>query len=224
MALELIIGNKNYSSWSLRPWIAMKVAGIAFDEEVISLDAADFKARLAKLSGTGKVPALADGGVRVWESLAILEYLGEKFPQARLWPADAAARAHARAIAAEMHAGFVPLRRHLPMNMWRPVIRRDLTPAVEANVRRIEAMWTDCRMRFGAGGAFLFGGFGAADAMYAPVVSRFHTYDVEVGPAARAYMEAVMALPAWHEWRTAARAEPWVLPEDEVDWPSVLRV
>jgi glutathione S-transferase len=224
MALELIIGNKNYSSWSLRPWIAMKAAGIAFDEEVISLDAADFKARLAKLSGTGKVPALADGGVRVWESLAILEYLGEKFPQARLWPADAAARAHARAIAAEMHAGFVPLRRHLPMNMWRPVIRRDLTPAVEANVRRIEAMWTDCRMRFGAGGAFLFGGFGAADAMYAPVVSRFHTYDVEVGPAARAYMEAVMALPAWHEWRTAARAEPWVLPEDEVDWPSVLRV
>ena len=123
-----------------------------------------------------------------------------------------------------MHAGFVPLRRHLPMNMWRPVIRRDLTPEVQVDVRRIEAMWTDCRTRFGAGGAFLFGGFGAADAMYAPVVSRFHTYGVEVGPAARAYMEAVMALPAWHEWRTAARAEPWVLPADEVDWPSVLRV
>jgi glutathione S-transferase len=224
MALELIIGNKSYSSWSLRPWIAMKVAGIAFDEEVISLDAADFKARLAKLSGTGKVPALADGGVRVWESLAILEYLGEKFPQARLWPADAAARAHARAIAAEMHAGFVPLRRHLPMNMWRPVIRRDLTPEVQANARRIEAMWTDCRTRFGGGSAFLFGAFGAADAMYAPVVSRFHTYGVEVAPAARAYMDAVMAVPAWREWRTAALAEPWVLAEDEVDWPSVLRV
>ncbi|HEY6996238.1 MAG TPA: glutathione S-transferase family protein [Xanthobacteraceae bacterium] len=223
MALKLVIGNKNYSSWSFRPWIAMKVAGIAFEEEVISLDAADFKQRVSKVSGTGKVPALADGGVKVWESLAILEYLGETFPQARLWPADPAARAHARAIAAEMHAGFVPLRRHLPMNMWRPVIRRELTPEARANVRRIEDMWTDCRTRFGAGGPFLFGGFGAADAMYAPVVSRFHTYAVDIGPMARAYMDAVMALPAWQQWRTAALGEPWVLPEDEVDWPSVPR-
>ena len=135
MALKLIIGNKNYSSWSFRPWIAMKVAGIAFDEEVISLDAEDFKQRVRGISGTGKVPALADGGVQVWESLAILEYLAEKFPDARLWPADPAARALARAIVAEMHAGFVPLRRHLPMNMWRPVVRRDLTPEVAANVR-----------------------------------------------------------------------------------------
>jgi glutathione S-transferase len=224
MGLKLIIGNKNYSSWSFRPWIAMKVAGIAFDEEVISLNAADFKTRLSVVSGTGKVPALADGEVKVWESLAILEYLGERFPQARLWPAEPAARAHARAIAAEMHAGFVPLRRHLPMNMWRPVIRRELKDDVQANVRRIEAMWTECRTRFGAGGAFLFGGFGAADAMYAPVVSRFHTYGVAVSPAVRGYMDAVMALPAWREWQTAALAEPWVLPEDEVDWPQVLRV
>jgi glutathione S-transferase len=224
MALKLIIGNKNYSSWSFRPWIAMKVAGIAFEEEVISLEAADFKARVGKVSGTGKVPALADGNVHVWESLAVLEYLAEKFPHARLWPADPAPRALARAIAAEMHAGFGPLRRHLPMNMWRPVTLRQLTPEVEANVRRIEAIWTDCRTRHGADGAFLFGGFGAADAMYAPVVSRFHTYAVEVGDAARAYMAAVMALPAWGEWRAAARAEPWVLPEDEVDWPRVVRV
>jgi glutathione S-transferase len=224
MALKLVIGNKNYSSWSLRPWIAMKVAGVVFEEEVISLDAADFKPRLSKVSGTGKVPALVDGDVRVWESLAILEYLAEKFPAARLWPDDPAARAHARAIAAEMHAGFVPLRRHLPMNMWRPVIPRAPTPEAEANVRRIDAMWTDCRMRHGRDGVFLFGNFGAADAMYAPVVSRFHTYAVEVGPTARAYMDAIMALPAWREWRTAALAEPWVLPEDEVDWPSVLRV
>jgi glutathione S-transferase len=122
-----------------------------------------------------------------------------------------------------MHAGFVPLRRHLPMNMWRPVIRRELTPEARANVRRIEDMWTDCRTRFGAGGPFLFGGFGAADAMYAPVVSRFHTYAVDIGPMARAYMDAVMALPAWQQWRTAALGEPWVLPEDEVDWPSVPR-
>jgi glutathione S-transferase len=224
MALRLIIGNKNYSSWSLRPWIAMKVADIAFDEEVISLDAKDFKSRVTQVSGTGKVPALIDGNVQVWESLAILEYLTERFPAARLWPADPAARAHARALAAEMHAGFAPMRRHLPMNMWRPVGRRELTPEAAANVRRIDAMWTDCRNRFGTGGPFLFGGFGAADAMYAPVVSRFHTYAVEVSPAARTYMDAVMALPAWGEWRAAALLEPWVLAEDEVDWPTVLRV
>jgi glutathione S-transferase len=227
MSLHLIIGNKNYSSWSFRPWIAMKVAGIAFDEEVISLDAADFKARV-RVSGTGKVPALTDGQaqgqVQVWESLAILEYLAETFPAAGLWPADPAARAHARAIAAEMHAGFVPLRRALPMNMWRPVKKRDLTPEVQSNVRRIDTMWTDCRTRYGASGPFLFGAFGAADAMYAPVVSRFHTYDVEVSAVARAYMDAVMALPAWAEWRAAALNEPWVLAEDEVDWPTVLRV
>jgi glutathione S-transferase len=224
MSLQLIIGNKNYSSWSFRPWIAMKVAGIPFDEEVVSLDAADFKARVTRISGTGKVPALAEGQVQVWESLAILEYLAEKFPNARLWPADPTARAHARAIAAEMHAGFVPLRRLLPMNMWRPVQKRDLTPEVQSNVRRIETMWTDCRTRYGANGPFLFGAFGAADAMYAPVVSRFHTYAVEVNAVARAYMDAVMALPAWAEWRAAALKEPWVLAEDEVDWPTVLRV
>jgi glutathione S-transferase len=224
MALQLIIGNKNYSSWSFRPWIAMKVAGIPFDEEVISLDGKDFKQRVTRISGTGKVPALADGQVQIWESLAILEYLAEKFPDARLWPAEPAARAHARAIAAEMHAGFVPLRRALPMNMWRPVMRRELAPDVQSNVRRIEAMWTDCRTRHGADGPFLFGSFGAADAMYAPVVSRFHTYDVEVNAVARGYMAAVMALPAWGEWRAAALREPWVLPEDEVDWPKVLRV
>jgi glutathione S-transferase len=224
MALRLVIGNKNYSSWSMRPWIAMKVGGIPFEAEVISLDAADFKARVGRISGTGKVPALADGNVQVWESLAILEYLAEKFPNARLWPADPAARAHARAIVAEMHAGFVPLRRLLPMNMWRPVQKRDLTPEVQSNVRRIEAMWTDCRTRYGAGGSFLLGAFGAADAMYAPVVSRFHTYAVEVNAVARTYMDAVMALPAWGEWRAAALKEPWVLAEDEVDWPTVLRV
>jgi glutathione S-transferase len=223
VALRLIIGNKNYSSWSFRPWIAMKVAGIPFDEVVISLDAADFKARLAPHSGTGKVPVLVDATVNVWESLAILEYLAEKFPAAKLWPDDATARAHARAIAAEMHAGFAPLRRHCPMNMWRPVKKRELPDDVVANVSRIDGLWTDCRARFGAGGPFLFGRFGTADAMYAPVVARFHTYGVEVGEAARAYMAAVMALPAWAEWRAAALKEPWVLPADEPDWPTVLR-
>jgi len=202
----------------------MKVADIPFDEEVISLNAEDFKQRVSPVSGTGKVPALVDGAVQVWESLAILEYLAEKFPAARLWPAEPAARAKARAIAAEMHAGFVPLRRHLPMNMWRPVQKRELTPEAQANVRRIEAMWADCRRHHGTGGPFLFGAFGAADAMYAPVVARFHTYAVALAPEAQAYVDAMMALPAWKEWREAALKEPWVLPEDEVDWPKVLRV
>jgi glutathione S-transferase len=224
VALSLIVGNKNYSSWSFRPWIAMKAAGIAFTEEVISLDARDFKERVSKISGTGKVPVLDDNGVHVWESLAILEYLAERFPGARLWPSDAAARAHARAISSEIHAGFVPLRRACPMNMWRPVKKRELADDAMVNVRRIESMWRQCRERYGAGGPFLFGTFGAADAMYAPVVSRFHTYDVAVGAAARAYMDAVMALPAWAEWYAAALKEPWALPEDEVDWPRVLKV
>ena len=224
MPLHLLLGNKNYSFWSFRPWIAMKVAGILFTEEVISLDAADFKARVTKISGSGKVPALLDGEVRVWESLAILDYLAETFPDAKLWPAERAARAHARAVAAEMHAGFMALRNECAMNMWRPVIPRQLTPAATANVRRIEAIWMDCRTRFGARGPFLFGSFGAADAMYAPVVSRFHTYAVPVGAVARAYMDAVMGLPAWQEWRAAALRESWVLAKDEVDWPTVHRV
>jgi len=223
VALTLIIGNKNYSSWSFRPWIAMKVAGIPFEETLISLEAADFKTRVMQLSGTGKVPVLIDGAVRVWESLAILEYLADRFPDKKLWPNDAAARAHARTAASEMHAGFVPLRRHCPMNMWRPVIKRDLPDDVVENVKRIDELWTDCRTRFGAGGPFLFGAFGAADAMYAPVVSRLHTYGGDVGAVARAYMAAVMALPAWTEWRTAALQEPWVLPHDEPDWPKVLK-
>jgi glutathione S-transferase len=169
------------------------------------------------------VPVLIDGGVLVWESLAILEYLADKFPAAGLWPKDFASRAHARAVASEMHAGFQPLRRLLPMNMWRPVKPRALDDGAKADAARIDAIWSECRARFGAAGPFLYGAFGAADAMYAPVVSRFHTYAVEVGAEARAYMGTMMALPAWREWREAARREPWVLPHDEVDWPEVLR-
>jgi glutathione S-transferase len=223
MALHLVIGNKNYSSWSFRPWLAMKVAGIAFEETVISLEAQDFKARVTAVGGAGKVPVLIDGETRVWESLAILEYLAEKFPAAALWPKDAGARAQARTVAAEMHAGFVPLRRLLPMNVWRPVKPRALDDGSKTDVARIDTIWRDCRARYGAAGPFLFGAFGAADAMYAPVVWRFHTYAVEVSDTARGYMRAVMALPAWSEWRDAARRELWVLPHDEVDWPDVLR-
>jgi glutathione S-transferase len=224
MALKLIIGNKNYSSWSFRPWIAMKVADIPFEEEVLPIDTPEFRARLDAVSGTGKVPTLIDGDIRVWESLAILEYLADKFPDKKLWPADAAARAHARAISSEMHAGFVPLRETCAMNMWRPMIKRELAADVKANVARIDSMWSDCRKRYGQSGPFLFGSFGAADAMYAPVVSRFHTYGIDVSAAVRAYMEAVMALPAWDEWKSAALKETWILPKDEPDWPTVLRV
>jgi glutathione S-transferase len=224
MALRLIIGNKNYSSWSFRPWIALKAAGIPFEEEVLPLETPEFRARVDAVSGTGKVPTLIDGDIRVWESLAILEYLAEKFPDKKLWPVDAGARAHARAISSEMHAGFVPLRQNCPMNMWRPVLKRDLGADVKKNIARIDSMWSDCRKRFGQGGAFLFGSFGAADAMYAPVVSRFHTYGMDVSPVSRAYMDAVMALPAWVEWYAAAVKEPWVLEKDEPDWPKVLRV
>ena len=221
--LQLIIGNKNYSSWSFRPWFAMKVAGIEFAETLISLEAADFKSRLMAMSDAGKVPVLLDGDTRVWESLAILEYLAEKFPAAGLWPGDRAARAHARAVASEMHAGFQALGRQLPMNVRRPVIQRQLEADAKADVARIDAIWNECRSRFGAPGPFLYGAFGAADAMYAPVVWRFRTYAVEVSATARDYMHAVTALPAWSEWRDAARREPWVLPHDEVDWPEVKR-
>jgi glutathione S-transferase len=221
MPLQLIIGNKNYSSWSLRPWLAMKVGGIPFEETLISLDAPDFKARVKARGGAGKVPMLIDGDTHVWESLAILEYLAEKF--AGLWPAGERARAHARAIAAEMHAGFQPLRRHLPMNIRRPVKRRPLDDGAVADTERIDAIWNECRAQFGGGGSFLYGAFCAADAMYAPVVWRFHTYAVEVSAVARAYMDAIIALPASREWREAARREPWILSHDEVDWPEVLR-
>lgn len=219
MALTLIIGNKNYSSWSLRPWLAMKVAGIEFDEIVIPLYEAHSREQVLKYSPTGKVPVLIDGDLHIWESLAILEHLAEKFPAAHLWPADGAARAHARAVAAEMHAGFMALRKACPMNMWLPPLPRRQGAEVMADVARIEALWSGCRDRFGTGGPFLFGAFGAADAMYAPVVARFHNFGIPVGAAARSYMASVMALPAWSEWRDAALREPWVMRHNEPDWP-----
>ncbi len=221
MALTLVIGNKNYSSWSLRPWIAMKAAGIAFDETVIPLYEPGSRDAILKYSPAGKVPVLIDGDAHVWESLGILEHLAEKFPAAGLWPNDAAARSHARVVANEMHAGFTALRRNCPMNMWLPPKPRPLPDEVKPDVDRIEALWSDCRARFGTGGAFLFGAFGAADAMYAPVVARFHSYGIAVGAPARAYMDAVMALPAWKEWCAAAMQEPWVMRHNEPDWPLV---
>ena len=221
MAPTLIIGNKNYSSWSFRPWIAMKVAGIDFEERVIPLYEPGSREQILQYSPAGKVPVLVDDDQKVWESLAILEYLAEKFPERKFWPDDPRARAHARIVATEMHGGFQPLRKSCPMNLWLPVKSRPQSDEVLANVRRVEFLWADCRARFGQGGPFLFGLFGAADAMYAPVVSRLHSYGLPVGEATRNYMDAVMALPAWAEWRTAALKESWILRDDEPEWPLV---
>jgi glutathione S-transferase len=222
--LKLIIGNKNYSSWSFRPWIGLKVAGIPFDEEVISLYVEGGRAQILKHSPAGKVPILVDGDVRVWESLAILEYVADKFSAAGLWPADPAARAHARAIATEMHGGFAPLRSECGMVFWRPPEKRAVSADAQANVARILEIWTHARATYGAGGPFLFGKFSVADAMYAPVVQRFATYLIDVPAPLADYMRAMMALPAWQEWRRAALRETWVIPAFEYDWPEVKRV
>lgn len=225
MSLTLVIGNKNYSSWSLRPWIAMKAAGIPFEEIVIPLYVPGSAEHILKYSPAGKVPILIDGDDTVWESLAILEHLADRFPAARLWPDDRRARSLARSAASEMHAGFQPLRQHCTMNLWLPVKARPMPGEVIANMKRIEAIWAECRARFGEGakdgGPFLFGAFGNVDAMYAPVVARFHNYGLPVGPASRAYMDAVMALPAWREWVDAAMKETWVMQHNEPDWPLV---
>jgi glutathione S-transferase len=212
---HLVVGNKNYSSWSFRPWLAMKASGIDFTEEVVRLDRPDTKARIAEHSRAGRVPILKHDGVIVWESLAIIEYLAERFPAARLWPADLKARALARSISNEMHAGFQALRSSCPMNMRRPRRRLDISAAALENVRRIDEMWQDCRATHGGGGPFLFGTFSAADAMYAPVVNRFDVYDLPASRPAKAYMEAVKALPAYREWEEAGRQEDWVIPHDE---------
>jgi glutathione S-transferase len=221
MALTLIIGNKNYSSWSLRPWIAMKVAGIAFDERVIPLYELGSREQILKYSPSGKLPVLIDDGQPIWESLAILEHLAEKFPQAGFWPADPRARSHARAIATEMHGGFQALRRNCPMNLWLLAKERPQPEEVMNDVHRIDAIWSDCRVRFGQGGPFLFGAFGAADAMFAPVATRIRTFALTVSPGSNAYIDAVLSLPTFVEWRAAALKEPWVMRHNEPDWPLV---
>jgi glutathione S-transferase len=221
MPLTLIIGNKNYSSWSFRPWIALKVKGIAFDEIVIPLFEPGSAEEILRYSPAGKVPVLIDGDETIWESLAILEHLADRFPDRGFWPADPRARSVARAVSAEMHAGFQPLRKHCTMNLWLPPKPRPQPEEVIADVRRIETLWRDCRTQFAGEGAFLFGEFTAVDAMYAPVVARFHNYGLPVAADTRAYMDAVMALPAWHAWYDAAMKEKWIMQHNEPEWPLV---
>jgi glutathione S-transferase len=206
----LVIANKLYSSWSMRPWLLMRHLGIAFDEIVIPLDLPDTRARVLEHSPAGKVPILKDGDVTVWESLAIMEYVAET-AGAPVWPEDGKARAMARAVAAEMHAGFEALRSACPMNLGKRYPSRDRGEA------RFEAIVRDARARFSAGGPFLFGAFSAADAMYAPLATRLDTYSIPVDPATRAYVDAILGLPAFREWRAAALRETWVVEHDEVD-------
>ncbi len=218
MALTLVIGNKNYSSWSMRPWLALKACGIAFDEVLIPLYTGDAdKQRILKFTRSGKVPALVDGEVTIWDSLAVIEYIAERFPEARLWPEDAALRGHARSVSAEMHSGFVALRNECGMNLHRPVGAKALSADARADIARIQESWAECRARYGKRGPYLFGAFSAADAMYAPVVHRFRTYAIDVLPIVRDYMETMMALPAFQEWTRAGLAETMVIEKAEVE-------
>ena len=206
--LKLVIGNKNYSSWSMRPWLALRAKNIAFEEIFIPLytDKAD-KDRLLSVSRSGKVPALIDGDVTVWDSLSIIEYLAERFPEAGLWPEDRTARAHARSISAEMHSGFMALRNECGMNLHRPIRAVALSADAQANVARIQEIWADCHARYGKNGPFLFGTFSGADAMFAPVVHRFRTYAIPVAKDAQPYVDAMMSLPAFQEWTRDGLAE-----------------
>jgi len=201
----LVIGNKNYSSWSLRPWLAMKVLGLPFEERRIALYRPESKQAILRDSPSGKVPCLVDDEVRVWDSLAILETLAETHRE--LWPAERAARAWARSISAEMHSGFAALRQHMSMNIRKRYPGKGRTPDALADVERIVSMWSECRAAHAAAGPYLFGRFSAADAMYAPVVLRFRTYAVELPAMCRAYADAILALPALREWIDAAERE-----------------
>jgi glutathione S-transferase len=218
-ALTLVIGNKAYSSWSLRPWLLLRENGIAFEEIRVPLYLPDSPQRIREHSPSGRVPLLIDGATKVWDSLAICEYLNERLPQTRGWPEAVAARAVARSVSAEMHSGFAEVRTELPMNVRGRRSGVTPSPAARAGIDRILEIWSDCRQRFGAGGSFLFGRFGIADAMYAPVVTRFATYGIELAGAARDYSAAVQALPSLREWVAAARAESEVISASEHGTP-----
>lgn len=207
MSLTLVIGNKNFSSWSLRAWLALELTGAVYDEQLVSLYGADSRRQLLQHSPTGKVPVLkCEDGV-IWDSLAIAEYLAERFPEAHLWPFGQAARAFARSICAEMHSGFVPLRSNLPMNLRRNQPLAQLPDEVEADIARICALWQECRQRFGQDGPFLFGHASIADAFFAPVAARLRSYQVALPAEAEAYVNTIYQWPAFQRWYRAGLQE-----------------
>ncbi len=214
---RLIIGNRNYSSWSLRGWLAAKQAGLAFEEVLVNLGDPGFKQELRRHSRAAKVPVLIHDGLEIWDTLAIVEYLAERFPDAGLWPADPAERARARSVSAEMHSSFGALRASMPMNIKSAHPGRGRGPGVEDDIRRIAEIWGECRAAAADKGDFLFGPWTAADAMYAPVASRFRTYGVELDERCRRYADAVLGSEWFRAWETAALDEPWIVPEDEID-------
>jgi glutathione S-transferase len=210
----LVIANRTYSSWSLRPWLALKHTGADFEEIVIPLQQPNTVEEIRRHSPSGRLPTLEDGDVVVWDSLSICEYLAEKFPEAKLWPENAAARALARSISAEMHSGFTALRQNLTMNV-RARKKRELNAETQKDVARVVELRTDARSRFGKGGPFLFGHFTVSDAMYAPVATRFVTYGVELPEVAHEYVQTIMGMPSLQAWIDMARKEPWSIPQYE---------
>jgi glutathione S-transferase len=213
--LTLVIGNKNYSSWSLRPWMVLRTFGVPFDEVMLQLDTPEFQAEIARWAPNRRVPALHDDALVVWDSLAICEYVNERYLDGRGWPADVAARAHARSAAAEMHSGFTALRTQMPMNMRRTPDAYRGDAAAAKDIARVQQLWRELRERHGAGGEFLCGAFSIVDAMFAPVVSRFLSYGVPMDATAQAFADAIQGLDAWREWRAAGEAEVEYLEDTE---------
>ena len=215
----LLVGNQNYSSWSLRPYMALAMADIAFDKKMIRMLVPGFRAKMAKYKTAGKLPLLIHNDITIWDTLAIIEYAAETWPAKNIWPKNKKARAMARSVSAEMHSSFFALRNACPMNLRRAQKRPPggISEAVQKDVDRVEALWTQCRKLHGKGGAFLFGKFCAADAMFTPIVARFETFAIPVKPATRSYMDTILATKAFQQWKTDAAAEPWVIAEDEVD-------
>jgi glutathione S-transferase len=212
--LTLVIGNRNYSSWSLRPWMLLKQLGLQFREIQIRLDTPTTKDEIEKFGPSGRVPVLLDGQLCIWDSLAICEYVAEL--SGRGWPRDPAARAVARSVSAEMHSSFANLRAEWPMNARARNRRTIKTPGLESDIDRVDEIWNDCRRRFGASGPWLFGDYSVADAMYAPVVLRFNTYGAQVSETARWYMAAALEDGALQSWLAAAKTEPWTIESEEV--------
>ena len=214
--MKIVVGNKNYSSWSLRPWLTAKVLGIPFDEVFMPFSGPNWQEKYRLLSPTGRVPVLIDGNLRIAESLAIIEYLADKFPEKGVWPADILDRAVARSLSAEIHAGFLAIRGAAPMNLRASHPDRVDLAAVEGDLKRFEKILAE-RLK-ASGGPFMFGPFTAVDAMYAPLATRLETYELPVSPAMREYMTLIFALPAFKEWKMAALREPWIVETDEIDF------